>query len=87
MRYKKMAKTFTEVTEKIRETLLDEFDELKEKKDNNTLTESDLDYCLARDRKSAIILKTLQMDLSYQTIQCKRGLVSSEPKKKIAQNE
>lgn len=58
-----MAKTFEEVTEKIRETLLEEFDRLDELKNKDNLTENDLDYFLAKDRKASIILKTLDMDM------------------------
>ena len=75
-----MAKDFGEVTEKVRETLLEEFDSLKVKRDKGDLTDVDLDYYLARDRKAALILKTLQMDLSYEVLRLRRG----DTNKKIA---
>ena len=66
-------KTFEEVTEKIRDSFLDEFDNIEVLKKKGDLTENDLDYFLARDRKAAIILKTLQMDLQYETLKLKHG--------------
>jgi hypothetical protein len=68
-----MAKSYSEVTEKIREEFLDELDELKKKKSTENLTDNDLDYFLARDRKAALILKTLQMDIQYEQLGLKRG--------------
>lgn len=68
-----MAKTFEEVTEKVRESLLDEFDEIGEKKSKNNLNENDLDFYLARDRKAAIVLKTLQLEMQHEIIVMKRG--------------
>lgn len=68
-----MAKSYGEVTEKIREEFLDELDELKKKKSTENLTDNDLDYFLARDRKAALILKTLQMDIQYEQLGLKRG--------------
>jgi hypothetical protein len=68
-----MAKTFEEVTEKIRESLLSEFDELGEKKSKNNLNENDLDFYLARDRKAAIVLKTLQLEMQHEIIVMKKG--------------
>ena len=68
-----MAKSYGEVTEKIREEFLDELDELKKKKSTENITDNDLDYFLARDRKAALILKTLQMDIQYEQLGLKRG--------------
>ena len=39
-------KEFDAVTKRIRENLLDEFDQLKNQKDTDSLTESDLDFNL-----------------------------------------
>lgn len=60
---------FFKTTEKVREQLLKEFDELEKKKD--TITELDLSYALSRDRKAALILKSLQMDLQKE-IACRK---------------
>ena len=68
-----MAKTFEEVTEKIRDNMLSEFDNLEQLKAKDNLTENDLDYYLARDRKAMIILKTLQMDNQREVMKLKRG--------------
>ena len=68
-----MAKTFEEVTEKIRESLLCEFDEIGEKKSKDNLNENDLDFYLARDRKAAIVLKTLQLEMQHEIIVMKKG--------------
>lgn len=76
-----MTKNFEETTAKIRDNLLDEFDRLKDLKEKDSLTESDLDYYLARDRKAMIVLKTLQMDLQNEAAQLKHG----KTKKQIAQ--
>ena len=64
-----MAKTFNEVTEKVREKLLEEFDKLDDLKKKDHLTENDLDYFLAKDRKAGLILKTLDMDMKKQLIE------------------
>ena len=64
-----MAKTFNEVTEKLRENLLKEFDELDILKSKDALTENDLDYFLARDRKAGLIMKTLDMDMKKKLIE------------------
>ena len=76
-----MAKNFEAVTEKIRENLLAEFDNLKELKDKDNLTENDLEFYLARDRKAALVLKTLDMDLKNEVLRLKRG----KEKKQIEQ--
>lgn len=68
-----MTKSFEEVTEKIRENMLSEFDNLEQLKAKDNLTENDLDYYLARDRKAMIILKTLQMDNQREVMKLKRG--------------
>ena len=68
-----MAKTFEEVTQKIRDNMLSEFDNLEQLKAKDNLTENDLDYYLARDRKAMIILKTLQMDNQREVMKLKRG--------------
>lgn len=68
-----MSKNFEAVTEKIRENLLAEFDSLKELKDRDNLTENDLEFYLARDRKAALVLKTLDMDLKNEVLRLKRG--------------
>ena len=68
-----MSKNFEAVTEKIRENLLAEFDSLKELKDKDNLTENDLEFYLARDRKAALVLKTLDMDLKNEVLRLKRG--------------
>ena len=59
--------------------MLAEFDGLAELKAKDVLTENDLDYYLARDRKAALILKTLQMDIQNEAIKLKSG-----SRKKIA---
>ena len=66
-------KEFDAVTKRIRENLLDEFDQLKNQKDTDSLTESDLDFNLARDRKAALILKTLQMEMQHETLKLRNG--------------
>ena len=68
-----MSKNFEAVTEKIRDNLLAEFDSLKELKDKDNLTENDLEFYLARDRKAALVLKTLDMDLKNEVLRLKRG--------------
>lgn len=68
-----MSKNFEAVTEKIRENLLAEFDSLKDLKDKDNLTENDLEFYLARDRKAALVLKTLDMDLKNEVLRLKRG--------------
>jgi hypothetical protein len=65
---------FNKATERIRDGLFLEFDELANKKAKNELTEKDLEYYLARDRKAAIILKTLQMDMQYEILALRRGI-------------
>ena len=65
--------SFEEVTEKIRGSLLTEFDELKTLRDSGNLTDNDLEFFLARDRKSAIVLKTLDMDLRQEAVKLKYG--------------
>ena len=68
-----MSKNFEAVTEKIRDNLLAEFDSLKDLKDKDNLTENDLEFYLARDRKAALVLKTLDMDLKNEVLRLKRG--------------
>jgi len=59
------------IIEKIRESLLPEFEDIKKRRDK--LTVADLDYYLARDRKAALILKTIDMDMRKQVLALKAG--------------
>jgi len=71
-------KNFYETTEMIRDALTTEFEGLKTERVD--LTESDLDFYLARDRKAALILKTLDMDIKKENLEMRR-----KPKKVIEQ--
>jgi hypothetical protein len=59
------------IIEKIRESLLPEFEDIKKRRDD--LSANDLEYYLARDRKAAIILKTIDMDMRRQVLALKAG--------------
>ena len=61
-----------EVTKKIRDALIPEFENLKTTYEKGELTENDLDYALARDRKAALILKTIQMEIQSEIVQRKQ---------------
>lgn len=74
-----MKKDFNMVTEKIREALLNEFDELKTKKEKEQLSDIDFSFYLARDRKAALILKTLQLDIQKDILTIRKG-ISISPK-------
>ena len=71
----KKEKKFNEITEKVRDAMLSEFDQMAEKKEKGELTENDFDFYLARDRKAAIILKTLQMDMQHEVLEIKHGKI------------
>lgn len=64
---------FENVTEKIRNSSLTEFDELKNLRDSGNLTDNDFEFFLARDRKAAIVLKTLDMDMKHESLKLKYG--------------
>ena len=63
-------KDFYETTDMVRQALTEEFEGLK--KERIDLTEADLDFYLARDRKAALILKTLDMDIKKENLEMRR---------------
>ena len=48
------------------------FDDLQKLKDSGGITEADLDYELARDRKAAIALKTIIVELGVEKVNSRR---------------
>lgn len=66
---------FYEVTAEIRNELLTEFKDLKAGRKN--LTDADFDFYMARDRKAALILKTLDMEVRKKVVESKRRLPES----------
>ena len=62
-----------EIRQSIREDLYSEWKDLGTKKDG--ITDHEVDYYLARDRKAAVILKTMDQDLREKVFALKAGQV------------
>ena len=56
----------------LRSELVKGFDDLKALKDSGNITEADLDYELARDRKSGLALKSLMVEMAVDKMSSRR---------------
>ena len=60
------------VSQHIRKELIQGFDNLKVLKESGQLTDGDLDYELARDRKAALIFKSIVIEIGIDKIKNRR---------------
>jgi hypothetical protein len=65
----KAVKEISEITQTckyLRSEMLKGFDDLKKLKDSGNITDADLDYELARDRKAGIALKSIMVEMTVE---------------------
>ena len=64
--------SMVEVCQYLRDETMKGFDDLKRLKDTGQITDADLDYELARDRKAGIALKSILVEIGVDKVNSRR---------------
>ena len=68
MTAKKEMEEMVETCQYFREKMRKGFDDLEKLKDSGNVTDADLDYELARDRKAGIVLKSIMIEMNIEKL-------------------